>query len=362
MNFYQAPVTRYLSLPGTGGTATTFADVTAVPQAFSSTVPPLSISTFKGGIIGAGSAPLGVNLFFETPNWPSSTYSINLEYNASAAAAPLLVAPNVMMTDADATFFIRGNSILSNTSNTAVHVVYCANLTNVVPVAGTVRASAANSAWIQPGDRMDIAGNADSTNQSNAEVATPGSTLLVQACRFKTNSSTYLVEFDASIRTDGNNSAGTAAGTFTTSATGTGGADRTAYELYLKTGATITGLAIGGMTLRVTGRSPGGTGLDTAGTAIWTGTLTFAVNLSYPFNNKTGLLANYLDPSRFMQVSKAWAAGNLRPLGSSSTALVSQRIFVDRDLVAGGEPYRCLAIVNPGSVAYQVAVTINPIS
>jgi hypothetical protein len=214
-------------------------------------------------------------------------------------------------------------------------------------------------------DKIDLdikgfLGNADSTNQSNAEVATPGSTLLVQACRFKTNSSTYLVEFDASIRTDGSNSAGAASG-FTQSASPTS-ANVVAYELYLKTGATITGLAIGGMTLRVTGRSPGGTNLDAAGTAIWTGILTFAVNLSYPVNNKTGLLTSYLDPSRFMQVSKAWALGNLRPLPGSSTSLVSQRMFVDRDLVAGAEPYRCLSIVNSGSVGYQVALTINPIS
>lgn len=345
-----------MNIPGTAGTSTTFVDVTATPQAFVAAAPPLTVSSasgFKGGV--------ATNVFFETPNWPSSTYSINLEYNATTTAGPLLVAPNVMMTDADANFFIRGNSILSNSGsngNAIIHVVYCATLSNVVPVAGTARASAANSAWIQPGDRMDIAGNADSTNQSSGETSTAGSTLLVQACRFKTNSSTYLVEFDASIRTDGNNSAGFASG-FTTSAAPSS-ANAAAYELYLKTGATITGLAKDGLTLKVTGRSPGGS--DTAGTAIWTGTLTFAVNLSYPNNNKTGLLTSYLDPSRFMQVSKAWAVGNLRPVAGNSTALVSQRIFVDRDLVAGAEPYRCLSIVNSGTVAYQVAITVNPIS
>lgn len=353
MNFHQAPVTRYLNIPGAAGSSTLFADVTATPQAFIAGAPPLTVSSaagFKGGV--------ATNVFFETPNWPSSTYSINLEYNATATAGPLLVAPNVMMTDADANFFIRGNSLLANTSNTAIHVVYCATLSNVVPVAGTVRASAANSSWIQPGDRIDIAGNADGTNQSSGE-STAGSTVLVQACRFKTNSSTFLVEFDASIRTDGSGTNSTSG--FTQSASPSS-ANVAAYELYLKTGSTITGLAKDGLTLRVTGRSPGGTGLDAAGTAIWTGILTFAVNLSYPTNNKTSLLTSYLDPSRFMQVSKAWALGNLRPLAGNGTSLVSQRIFVDRDLVAGAEPYRCLSIVNSGSVAYQVALTINPIS
>lgn len=349
MNFYQAPVTRYVSLSGAAAVATTFDQITPIPQSFSNSAPGFSIPTFRGGPCA--------NLFFETPNWPSSAYAISLEYVLGAAGTtPLLVGPNVMIKDADANFFIRGNSLLANTSNTIVNIVYSAVLTNIQIPAASTRNSALNNAWVQPGDRIDIAGNGQSgTNQSNGEVATPGSTLTVQSCRVKTNPQTFCIEFNAAIRTDGLLSNGTGAGTFTVSNTTT--ANVAAHELTLRIDGTNKKLAVDNLTLNVVGRDP------STNAIIWTGTLTSAVNLSHPVNNKTGLMESLYDPSKFMQTSKAWASANLRPLFANGTTITSQRIFVDRDLVAGAEPYRCISLLNPINTAnFVVAVTVSPIS
>lgn len=352
MNFYQAPITRYLNIPGANPTSTTFTQVTASTQAFSTTAPFMTVSsantTWYGGV--------ATNVFFETPNWPSSSYIITVEYNASAAAAPLLVGPNIMMLDADANYFIRGNAVAASTAASSINVMYCATLTNVVPEPNSARTSAVNSSWIQPGDRMDLSDNGQSTtNQAAAEAANAGSSVTVQACRFKTNSTNFVVEFNAAIRSDGNNPSGTASG-FTPTSTSPSSANTAAYELKFKySDGTFKSLAADSMVLKVIGR-------DTNGNIVWRGTLSFAVNLTYPANNKTGLISSYFDPGRFTQVTKAWALGNLRPLVGAGTAFQSQRIYVDRDLVAGAEPYRCISLYNSGSVGYQVALTIQPIS
>ena len=464
MNFHQAPITRYLNIPATTASAT-FTNSTVNAQAFTTTAPLLTVSsaaTWQGGA--------ATNVFFETPSWPSGTFSINLEYNATAAATPLAVAPNVMMVDADANYFIRGSSLFASSTTVAVgtaavsiNVVYSASLINVVPVGS--RASAANSAWVQPGDRIDIYKSFGSNGNTTAGVSYPatgsnqstvetGTDITVQACRHRTGSTSYALDFNAAIRSTGfhahitgktylgpvaspgvitvtagdvlpyNNgdaviltyTGGVITGVTTATTTvylgnitrtpdgpttfqvytssaaaaiaGAGGVAITGsqvtvtaitpltsgtaiFEQHLSGGngntaaldlairysnGTVKKLAVDGLTLQVQGRS------SVDNSVLWTGTLTSAINLSYTANNKAGLIASMFDPARFTQVSKLWAKYNTRPLPGSTTAMGSQKISIDRDNNAGGEPYRCISIINTGSVAYQVALTINPIS
>ena len=463
MNFHQAPITRYLNIPATTVSAT-FTNSTVNAQAFTTTAPLLTVSsaaTWQGGA--------ATNVFFETPSWPSGTFSINLEYNATAAATPLAIAPNVMMVDADANYFIRGSSlfassttVIASTAAVSINVVYSASLINVVPVGS--RASAANSAWVQPGDRIDIYKSFGSNGNTTAGVSYPatgsnqstvetGADITVQACRHRTGSTSYALDFNAAIRSTGfhahitgkaylgpvaspgvitvtagdvlpynngdaviltytpNNITGvTTASTtvylgnitrtpdgpttfqvYTSSAAaaiaGAGGVAITTstvtvtaitpvtstaiFEQHLSGGngntaaldlairysnGTVKKLAVDGLTLQVQGRS------SVDNSVLWTGTLTSAINLSYTANNKAGLIASMFDPARFTQVSKLWAKYNTRPLPGATTTLASQKISIDRDNNAGGEPYRCISIINTGSISYQVALTINPIS
>ncbi len=339
MNFYQAPITRYLRTDNPTS-AQTFADITVSPQVFGTTSPVINSSTWKSGN--------AINVFFETPGWPSSTFSVNLEYNATTASTPLLVAPNVMMVDADYNCFIRGNSTIANVAsagNTRICVMYSATLSDIKPVGA--RASASNSAWVQPADQIDISGNGQT--HTNLSVEDGYTSCTVQACRMKHGADTFLVEFNAPIRTDG------AEQSFPISSSASGG-DVAAYELALKyLNNTFKGIAKDSLTLNVVGRA-------TDSSAVFTATMSYIVNISYPVNNKTGLISGFFDPSRFIQVSKAWATTNMRPFGASSSALFTNRLTVDKDQMAGAEPYRCLSIIDPGASTFQIAVTINPIS
>ena len=355
MNFHQAPITRYLRLQdrSTNPTAT---ELTVAPQAFSATAPVINTSTWMSG--------RAVNVFFETPTWPSSTFSINLEYNHNAAGSPLLVAPNVMIEDSGnvsgipnvTNHFIRGNVAFSNTLNTNINVTYCGVLTNVAPLGA--RASAANYGWVQPTDILDVSGN----NQI-AHNLTTSQNITVQAVRTKGGPDSYYVEFNAPLDLDGTGAVvigGSDATGFPTSASAGGSAaTESSYDFTLKyADSSFKKLAVDGLTLTVIGK-------DSGGTPAFTGTLVGSVNLTYANNNKTGLIAGLFDPSRFMQVSRAWANANFRPLSTvSSTAFNTQRISIDRDYVSGAEPYRCIAIINSGTVAAypQIAITINPIS
>jgi len=352
VNFHQAPVTRYLKLQDRGTPASPTAnELTVAPQAFSTSVPVINSSAWVSG--------RAVNIFFETPAWPSSTFSINLEYAHTAAGTPLLAAPNVMIVDTAANVtnhFIRGNVAFANTLNTAINVTYCGILTNVVPVGA--RASAANSAWVQPSDILDVA-----TNGHIADNLTAGSNLTVLATRVKNNSDSYYVEFNASLDLDGTGRVvivgSDATGFPTSTSNGALTATETSYEYVLKYGASdFRKLAVDGLAVTVVGK-------DSGGTPVFTGNLVSCVNLTYSSNNKSGVVAKLFDPTRFLQVSRAWANANFRPLPTvTTTAFNSQRITIDRDYVAGSEPYRCLALINSGTAASypQIAITINPIS
>lgn len=359
MNFHQAPITRYLRLQDRAAAAITAAELTVGPQAFSATAPVISASSWVSG--------RAVNVFFETPTWPSSAFSINLEYAHGAAGSPLLVAPNVMIEDDGnvsgipnvTNHFIRGNVAFANTLNTVINVTYCGVLTNVVPVGA--RASAANYNWVQTADTLDISGN----NQVAHNLAASQNITLL-AVRAKGGPDSYYVEFNAPLDLTGTGrvvKTGADTTNFPTStATPASAATEAAYELTLKyvdQGVDkFRKLAVDGLTLAVIGK-------DSGGTTVFTGTLVGSVNVTYANNNKTGLLAGFFDPSRFMQVSRAWANANFRPLSTvATTAFNSQRISIDRDYVSGAEPYRCIAIINSGTVAAypQLAITINPIN
>ena len=358
MNFYQAPITRYLRLQAQ--VATTLGDIGPVPQTFSTNAPVItsSSSSWKSGEV--------INVFFETPCWPSSTFSINIDYNSAAANAPLLVAPNVMISNADANYFIRGNSSVGTTfTATAANITYCGVLTNVKPVNGNARASAVNSAWVQPADYLEIAASNGHTATNISSNSTAGvKNFTVLATRAKNNSDSFLVEFNACIRTDGADSAANA-GIFTdgsglTFVSGAGGvAVSAAYDVSLKyaTAPIFRRLAQDGLSIEVLGK-------DANDVTIFTATLSSVANLTFPANNKAGLISSYFNPSKFTQVSSDWARANLRPLASAGTAIASHRLSIDRDVVSGGEPYRCLALVYPsGATGHpQVAITINPIS
>jgi hypothetical protein len=251
--------------------------------------------------------------------------------------------------------FIRGNVVFSNTLNTAINVTYCGVLMNVVPVGE--RVSAANSSWVQPADILDVTGN----NQIAHNLAT-SQNITVQAVRAKGGPDSYYVEFNAPLDLDGigtSISGGDATGFPTSPATGTLAATESSYDYTVKyADNSFKKLGTDGLTLNVVGK-------DSSGTAVFTGVLVGSVNVTYANNNKTGLIAGLFDPSRFMQVSRAWANANFRPLSTvSTTAFNSQRISVDRDYVSGAEPYRCIAIINSGTTPTypQIAITINPIS
>jgi len=358
VNFHQAPITRYLRLQDRAASPTAN-ELTVAPQTFSATAPAINASTWMSG--------RAVNVFFETPTWPSSTFSINLEYNHSggggAGGSPLLVAPNVMIEDGGnvsgvpnvTNHFIRGNVAFLNTLNTVINVTYCGVLTNVTPLGA--RASAANYAWVQPTDILDV-----SDNNQIAHNLTTNQDITVQAVRAKGGPDSYYVEFNAPLDLDGTGMSvggGNATG-FPTSPAATGvAAIESSYDFTLKyANNTFKKLAVDGLTLAVIGK-------DSGGTPAFTGTLVGSVNLTYANNNKTGLIAGLFDPSRFMQVSRAWANANFRPLSTVGiTAFNTQRISVDRDYVSGAEPYRCIAIINSGTAATypQIAITINPIS
>lgn len=352
MNFHQAPVTRYLKLQDRATPASPTAnELTVAPQVFGSTAPVINSSTWVSG--------RAVNIFFETPVWPSSTFSINLEYTHTAAGSPILVAPNVMIVDSVANVtnhFIRGNVAFANTLNTAVNVTYCGVLTNVVPVGA--RASAANSAWVQPSDTLDVTGSGQIADNISS-----GANLTVLAARTKNNSDSYYVEFNAPLDLDGTGRAvigGSDTTGFPSSTAVIGNAaTESSYEYILKYGASdFRKLAVDGLTLTVVGR-------DSSSNPVFTGTLISCVNLTYFNNNKASTIANMFDPKRFVQVSRAWANVNFRPLPTvATTGFNSHRITIDRDYVSGAEPYRCLALINAGvtSTYPQVAITINPIS
>ena len=355
MNFYQAPITRYLSLDTLG--TTSLPAIGPIPQGFSTTAPVINVSAWKSGRV--------VNVFFETPCWPSSTFSINIEYNNTTTSAPLLAAPNVMISNPEANYFIRGNaSIGSAFAAAAANITYCGVLTNVKPVNGNARASAVNSAWVQPADYLEIAASNGHTATNISSNSTAGiKNFTVLATRIKNNSDSFLIEFNACIRTDGNDSGGNA-GIFTDGGgyvhlSGSGTANAAAYDVSLKyaTAPTFRRLAQDGLSIEVLGK-------DASDVTIFTATLSSVANLTFPANNKAGLISSYFNPSRFTQVSSAWATANLRPLASAGTAIVSHRLSIDRDDVSGGEPYRCLALVYPAGAANppQVAITINPIS
>jgi len=354
VNFYQAPITKNLRLQDRAA-APTVAELTVAPQAFSSSAPVINGSAWMSG--------RAVNVFFETPTWPSSSFTINLEYAHSGGGTPLLVAPNVMIEDGGSVMgvpnvtnhFIRGNVAFSNTLNTNINVTYCGVLTNVAPLGA--RASAANYAWVQPTDILDV-----SDNNQIAHNLTTNQDITVQAVRAKGGPDSYYVEFNAPLDLDGTGMSvggGNATG-FPTSPAATGvAAIESSYDFTLKyANNTFKKLAVDGLTLAVIGK-------DSGGTPAFTGTLVGSVNLTYANNNKTGLIAGLFDPSRFMQVSRAWANANFRPLSTVGiTAFNTQRISVDRDYVSGAEPYRCIAIINSGTAATypQIAITINPIS
>lgn len=350
MNFYQAPITRYLRLETP--VVTTLADINTLPQGFGTTAPVISSSAWKSGKV--------VNVFFETPCWPSSTFSINIEYNSAGTSTPLLAAPNVMISNPEANYFIRGNtSIAGSWSATAANLTYCGLLTNVKPVNGNARASAVNSAWVQPADYLEIAASNGHTvtNISDSAGVVGVKYFTVLATRAKNNSDSFLVEFNACIRTDGNDSTGAAASFAPTSTAVAASANALAYDVALKyADGSFKKLAQDGLSIEVLGK-------DSAGVTIFTATLSSVANLTFPANNKAGLISSYFDPSKFTQVSSAWATANLRPLASAGTAIISHRLSVDRDYVSGGEPYRCLALVYPSATnPPQVAITINPIS
>ena len=346
MNFYQAPITRYLRLETP--VVTTLTDISSIPQAFSTTAPVISVNGAKSGKV--------VNVFFETPCWPSSTFSINIEYNSAGTSAPLLVAPNIMISNPEANYFIRGNaSIAGAWSATSANITYCGVLTNVKPVNSNARASAVNSAWVQPADYLEIAASNGHTATNISSNSTAGiKNFTVLATRIKNNSDSFLIEFNACIRTDGSDSAGNAASFAPTS---NSPSNALAYDVALKyADNTFKKLAQDGLSIEVLGK-------DASDVTIFTATLSSVANLTFPANNKAGLISSYFNPSKFTQVSSAWATANLRPLASSGTAIASHRLSIDRDDVSGGEPYRCLALVYPsGTNPPQVAITINPIS
>ena len=346
MNFYQAPITRYLRLETP--VVTTLTDISSIPQVFSTTAPVISVNGAKSGKV--------VNVFFETPCWPSSTFSINIEYNSAGTSAPLLVAPNIMISNPEANYFIRGNaSIAGAWSATSANITYCGVLTNVKPVNSNARASAVNSAWVQPADYLEIAASNGHTATNISSNSTAGiKNFTVLATRIKNNSDSFLIEFNACIRTDGADSAGNAASFAPTSSSPS---NALAYDVALKyADSTFKKLAQDGLSIEVLGK-------DASDVTIFTATLSSVANLTFPANNKAGLISSYFNPSKFTQVSSAWATANLRPLASSGTAIASHRLSIDRDDVSGGEPYRCLALVYPSATnPPQVAITINPIS
>lgn len=267
MNFHQSPLTKYI-ITGTANSAT---DIGCFDFAYtqyglpiytanSSYAHPNPYTIDKTSLIPYAGWNMGrnINLFFDTPFWPTSALQITVKIVASSSGPtspkhPVLIAPNVVIrgseaspsryTDYDPYYtFLRGNPVYANgklySSNPSsaglvtgsffmddgsgfpvvfdsdkdvgamstgeVRVQYSGRLSQIEPVGA--RASQTNNYWVQPTDTIELiplegskgsnlAGFNRITSYDNASNYYP----IITAVKNNNNQKTWSIEFSAMI-------------------------------------------------------------------------------------------------------------------------------------------------------------------
>ena len=321
MNFYQAPIARTFVL--TARTATT----TAAPV-----LPANGIYPTTGKAEGRA-----VTVFFETPGWPTASHKIEVraQGDLSANNGNFAAAPNVCLSNADEYLFLRGNSVFVNNATVAsgTHVVYSATLEGIQPSA--TRASSSNNYWVRPGDTFTFTNPVQAaTVGSNIGTAPSGSTAVVTSVRQKGGPDRLVIEFSVPIVTTAVSGyrAGVTANTWPL------------RDLVFFEGATV------GAAVNPVGLAFNRLAVQVSSSSNWSGTLSGAVNLSYPSANPAGLYVP--DP----QASAPAAAGLVNP--SNMTIMSAATLSaVGRQMIAPG-------IISPqpltdAGTLYNVACTFE---
>jgi len=307
------------------------------------------------GALGSSAVTLqsgrAVTVFFEVPTAPIAASQINIKLHPNGTCSGLHAAPNVVMADADSYLFIRGNSVVANaaTASNGIHVVYSAILENVIPVN---RTNVNAGSLVRAGDNLNIitpivvrvedTPNVITSVDYNETNITSVQSVTGQVISVKhKGQNTYLVDFTVGIDPDLVNS-------------GITGWAANELLFYRGTAANpippIIGLAKDQFRVGVSGVSSGST--------AWRGSLNSAINLSYPDDNKAGIL-NTVDSSETTIVTKNWVASSGLP--ATSDAL---NIYSEVDYNAGAMPFKCVSIIDNSSGEnnfYNLEVSIIPL-
>jgi len=325
VNFYQGPVCRSLHL-----------DVKNVESL-------AGPASYSGGnlahpVLEAGRA---VTVFFETPGWPAAAQKIEGLVTTKGSANALLVAPNVYLSDADSYWFMRGNSVYANSSDTGpnIHVMYTATLKDIKPLVGNGgRSGATNNFFIQPGDSFTIvSGRGTSNLQTVDSIASP----TITAVRSKNGPYVAYVDFSVGIAASGNNAV-------LGNETAKSSWDKNDLAFFDGTAAAPTNLVWLG------GDQPS---FKVVCTGKWEATLSYPVNTSYPSANKAGVIPAP-DPARFLITNKKSFPAVAKHVLTASPFVFEQ----DLDSSQGTAPFRCISLFDTTSNdnnGFTVELTIN---
>jgi hypothetical protein len=349
MNFYQAPIARFIRL-----VARDTASV-AVPVVPGTGVYPAS----TGQALGRN-----VTVFFETPGWPTASHKVEVKGQTTGTPNNLVAAPNVCLSDADSYIFLRGNSVYANnaTASLGIHVVYSATLENVQP--STTRAASSNNYWVRPGDTFTFTNpvQAASVGSNIGDAAGFTSVAVVTSVRQKGGPDRLVIEFSVPIVT-------TAVLGYRTGTSG----NWPAYDLVFFAGASP------GAATNPVGLSFNRLQVQVSSASNWTAALSAAVNLSYPTANPAGLFvpdpsgsdpkpAGLINPSSTLITSSAALAANGRQMyvqldgGTPATRYNCNYTFEHRpDFNQGSAPYRCISFTAAGSSDWSIEVLVHPL-
>lgn len=335
MNFYQAPIARTFVL-NTRSLSSTAAPI----------LPTNGIYPVSGQAHGRS-----VTVFFETPGWPTASHKVEVRAQGDLTAnnGNFAAAPNVCLSDADNYIFLRGNAVFANNATPAsgTHVVYSATLNNV-QATSSARASATNNYWVRPGDTFTFTNPVQAaTVGSNIGVAPSGSTAIVTSVRQKGGPDRLVIEFSVPIVTTAvqNYRAGVSAGTWAL------------RDLVFFEGSAVgsavnpVGLAFNRLTVQVSSSGGG-----------WSGTMSGAVNLTYPTANAAALYvpdptasapaqAGLIDPSNMIILSSAALTNVGRQM--ISPAILSNAVVASETLYNVSHSFEHRPDFNQGSAPYR---------
>ena len=333
MHFFQAPIQRFVH-PHTAYTTTYASPLDLAGAAHSTGNLTLPHSTLEAG--------RSCTLFFDTPNWPSSAFKIAVYTSPHGNNTnPLVMAPNVYLTDADQYQFIRGNSVYANaaTATNGIHVMYSATITDVKPLAN--RGDAANDYIVRPGDTFSI-----TRDQANSNLVSIAGLSLpkITACRLRAKNTA--IEFSAPI--DPNLlDADVNAPTY--------------YTGWAKNDIYFHDRIVGNGIENVESISRVSKSYKVVSANNWEGTLRNTVNLSYVSNNRAGIIPAP-DPNLFT-LSSVDAFKQNGILKKSSTVDLYTEFTQDLDISQGVNPFKCISFFDHttnDNAGWMLSVQIYP--